>query len=231
MRPALEHAILRGGGRSDAIRGPNPYAGLCRVPIGCLGGQQSDELVESAVRRVELVGDAHVPFADEPRLVAGRLQDVPYRQLLGVEPVALPEFPVGRALVELESEALRITPGEQPGTRRRTDGRCSIGGGEAHALLGKPVDVGGLVAGGLVGANVCVAQVIGQDQDDIGLPGGFRRDLGDWRHLGRSLGRDADDKAESGEHRHTDPGLLEDIHRAPLSLRNRRCDFNWNDQA
>ncbi len=57
--------------------------------------------------------------------------------------------------------------GEQGGAGGGADGAGGVGLGEAHAVLGKLVDVGGLVVFGAVAAEVGPAHVVDEHDDDV----------------------------------------------------------------
>ena len=58
---------------------------------------------------------------------------------------------------------------------RRADGRRRMSIRESHPLMGQPVDIRGLHFGGPITAEVAVAQIVGEDKDDVGL---WLRDVG-----------------------------------------------------
>ena len=66
--------------------------------------------------------------------------------------------------------------GEQRGAAGRADARGDVEIGEAHALAGHAVEVGRADARMAVATQVAVAQVVGQDDDQVGqLLGPHRR--------------------------------------------------------
>ena len=65
-----------------------------------------------------------------------------------------------------------VLAGHEAAARRRADGAAGVGLGEAHALGRQAVEVGRLDALLAVAAEVAVAEVVGQDEDDVGLGAG-----------------------------------------------------------
>jgi len=61
-----------------------------------------------------------------------------------------------------------VAPCDQRKVRGRTDGRVGIRLGEAHALGGKAIQVRGLVLGLAVDAEVSPAEVISENEENVG---------------------------------------------------------------
>ena len=78
---------------------------------------------------------------------------------------------VGRIRVARHAGAKWVAPGQQAGARRRTDAAAGVVVAKAHAGLGQAVNVRRANRLAAVAAEVAVAQVIGVDDDDIGLLG------------------------------------------------------------
>src|SRR5262249_23031795 len=133
-----------------------------------------DVHVEALALRLEAF-TAQVPFADVcggvsrrlERLGEGRLFE---RQLRGDDGAQQWLVgPVGAAGDEVgEVEALRVLAGDQRGARRRADGAGGVGGGELYAVGGEAVEVRRAVVGAAVTAEVAGAEVVDQDDDDVG---------------------------------------------------------------
>ena len=149
------------------LRGHVGEPGRVRVRVGV-------EMIEAGVLHLvvalgvgqRVVGLAQMPLAGEEGLVARRLQDRRQRPLLLRQPAALPlEGHRGHAA------AVR----DAPGLHRRAAGRAARLGverEERHPLARQAVEARrGHPAPGAaaVGARVAVAEVVGQDQDDVGL--------------------------------------------------------------
>ena len=130
--------------------------------------------VEAALDRP---GRTHVPFADHPRAVAGLLEqlgdgDVVVEQVAGVSRTAL-----GRGLGADEvadARFVRMQAGDERRTRRAT-ARGVIAFLETRAGLGQAVQVRrrNLAA---VGAEVRVAEIIGEDDEHVRTVGRSERE-------------------------------------------------------
>ena len=122
------------------------------------------ELGEAAAQRVVLALEvAEVPLAEDAAvLVARRGQDLRQRDLRGVHPVVAPR----RDDRPHQTETDRIAARHQAGSRRRTD-RRTVEALEPHALGGDPVDVRRRDVAA-VEADVMAAEVVGNDEDDVG---------------------------------------------------------------
>ncbi len=73
----------------------------------------------------------------------------------------------------MQPHALGIASRHQRGTGRRADARRGVEIGQAQAFGSHPVQVGRLNVTGAIAGEVGVAQIIGEDQDDVGLGGGW----------------------------------------------------------
>ena len=62
-----------------------------------------------------------------------------------------------------------VKAGHEHAARRGADGRAGIGIGESHAVGGQAIEIRRFDLLLAVAAEVAVAEVIGQDEDDIGL--------------------------------------------------------------
>jgi hypothetical protein len=134
-------------------------------------GEEAEVFVETAPGWVHLGSEAQVPLADHGGDVAGGLQRLRQRDLVGRQAEVLGLVGAG---VELVPEALLVAPGQHSRARRAAHGAGDVSVGEADALLGNRVDVGGFdVIAELLSADVGVAEVVGDDEDDVG----FRRRL------------------------------------------------------
>ena len=73
--------------------------------------------------------------------------------------------------IELVSEALLVATGEIARARRRADGGGEVGGGEGGTFAGESIDVGSgefLAAGE---TDIADAEVVGDDDENVGLGG------------------------------------------------------------
>jgi len=168
------------------------------------------EAFEGGVGVVEAVGlrergvadvaaAAHVPFAEVAGRVAGMLEGAGDAGGVGVEPVAHAEIGVGLARGEegVDEVAGGILAGGDGDAGGRADGRGDVELGEEGALRGEAIDVGGgdvAVAGD---AEVAEAEVVDEDEEDVGAAGGLGR-----RGGGRGgSGEGGGEEAAAGEHR------------------------------
>ncbi|MFT6863092.1 MAG: hypothetical protein ACJAVK_001653, partial [Akkermansiaceae bacterium] len=82
----------------------------------------------------------------------------------------------------VHADALGVAAGEEGGT----GGGANRGGdhevGELAAFGGEAVDIGGLDLGGAEAAEVAVALVIGEDDDEVGLVSGAGDEAGDQKN-------------------------------------------------
>ena len=62
-----------------------------------------------------------------------------------------------------------VLTGQERGPVRRADGSCCVGVCKANALLGQFVEVGGFVKGVPVASEFGPAEIIGENEDDVGL--------------------------------------------------------------
>ena len=107
--------------------------------------------------------EAEVPLAHAARGVARGAQQLRQRHALGVDQQRV----VGPDAAALRPCPPSVTAGQQAVSRGRTDRVRRVRVGEAHALFGQPVDVGGLDLRRPIATQVAVAQIVGQDENDI----------------------------------------------------------------
>ena len=135
---------------------------------------RDDGLVEAALARMMCGVLAEVPFAEHAGGVAGLLEglgdgDFVERQFRDV--VHGPQRPA------LPVEAVDAADGVHAGARpvlaahqrraRRLAIRAGVGAGELHALRRHAVDVGRLVVLAAETGNIRVAEIVGEDEDDV----------------------------------------------------------------
>ncbi len=126
------------------------------LPVVAPAAAEAYGLVEAAgagmVARVER---AEVPLADEAGCVAGGLEHIGERDLAQGEAVE------ASALEGVDcAGAVRIPAGHQPGPGWGADGRGGVVLGQAEAVGGQPVQVGGLDGGVAEGADVAVTHIV-----------------------------------------------------------------------
>ena len=138
------------------------------------------ELVEATVERCGLwVVAVQVPLVDEARAVAGGAehggyggvggQNVGAAHVGGVAPWVYLYSPDAslRTLVVAYGGVARVLARHERAARGRTDARPGVALGEARAVGRQAVDVWGLYVLATVARQVAVAQVVGQDEDDV----------------------------------------------------------------
>ena len=137
-----------------------------------VGVRQAEVVVEAVPGRQEFRAIAQVPLAVDGGGVVAALEDLGDQGLVGVDADlgARPEC-------SQDTDAVRVAAGQQRGPRGRADGLGDVEVGEDAALFGHAVEVGRGVALCAKGADVGVAQVVGEDDDDVGRThdGGGRR--------------------------------------------------------
>ena len=143
------------------------------LAVAQVGGVAVHHVAEEAVEVVEaaFVGgiggfETEVPFADDGGVVAGFFQFGGEGGNVGVE-VAPGVFGLG-ADDAGDADGVGVAAGEEGGTGGRADGAVGAHGGEEHAVAADAIDVGGLDIGGLVGGDVAVAVVVGEDEEEVG---------------------------------------------------------------
>ena len=155
--------------------------GLAVVPVGVVevvvapevrrladaAAAVDQDLLESAILRPEGVVVAEVPFAEDARAVAPRREDIRHRHLVAAEQrPAQDRVPDARAVA--------VAPGHQRGPRRRA-GRAHVEIRQADALAMQRVDVRRAEDRIAVAAQVAVALVVGDHQNDVRRPAVLRR--------------------------------------------------------
>jgi hypothetical protein len=123
---------------------------------------------------------SEVPLADAHGAVAGALEHVGEGRLVETEAIRVLREEDAR-----DADARGVAAGQERGARRRTDGVRGAEIGEAHALGGHAVEVGGADARA-VAAEIAVAEIVAEDEDDVGGPrrGGAERARGDGSRRG-----------------------------------------------
>ena len=77
-------------------------------------------------------------------------------------------------LLQPDFQPLRIASGDKRASRRRADRRRGVGTRELDALLREPIEVGRLIVGAAKTAQITVAQIVREDEEDV-RPGTLRR--------------------------------------------------------
>ena len=126
--------------------------------------EQAEELIEAMGGRGELRIAAEVPFANESRPVAGSAKQVGQVVRRGDEPLAA----VARRPGVLDAYALLITASDQGCAGGAAEGAIGVALRKAHALGGETIDGGRADVFSAVTGEVGEAEVIGEDEDDVG---------------------------------------------------------------
>jgi len=142
-----------------------------------MAARRLDGFIEAALCRVVFGRVAQVPLAEHPRRVAGLLELVGERiavegQLGHVVDRAQRPRPPIEAVDRADgvgAGAGAVLPGEQGRARRRAI-LAMVVVGQPHALRGESVDVRRLVIPAAEAAQVGPAEVVRQDEDDVGRP-------------------------------------------------------------
>ena len=159
----------RRGARHDRAAPASP----CRSNTGSRTTNRNRAAAGDTLRLV-----AEVPFSDDAGRVADLLQRLGQGDLGGRQTVVrvLEEHPLAPA----EHPAPQVyAPGQQGRPARRADRGLRVEAGPALALGGHAVEVGRADRRVPVGAEVAVAEVVGEDDDDVGR----------WALRGEPLGR------------------------------------------
>ena len=139
----------------------------------------------------ELRSPPEMPLADEGRVVAVLPDERGNRRMAWRQPGSGRAFSRQR-LLQPDFQPLRIASGDKRAPRRRADRRRGVGTRELDALLREPIEVGRLVIGAAVAAQIAVAQIVREDEEDV-RPGTLRRAVsrnGTYRGSHRRTGGD-----------------------------------------
>jgi hypothetical protein len=126
--------------------------------------EEAEELVEPAPLRVPGGGVAEVPLADQPRDVPGGAEAVGEGRFRERQT----DLRAGTG-VELVAEPRLVAAGEHPGPGRRAVRAGHVAVGEPGAGLRQRVEVRRGDVAAAVDADVGVAHVVADDEDDVRL--------------------------------------------------------------
>ena len=157
---------------------------------------EAEELVEAPLHRVVLGRNAEVPLAHRAGHVARRLQAVREGGLLEGEGI------VGCVFVTMHAKTLLVPPGQQPRARRTAPGPGHVPVREPHPAGREGVEVRRRDVLDALEPEVPVAEVVRDDQQDVGLA--VRRRRGSRRAAQRDGRQSEACRVGSGrrEHRH-----------------------------
>ena len=140
------------------------------LAIHVVAVRDSEVVVESLVGRHEVGMVAQVPLADGHRGIAAGLEDLGDGHLRRVQPLAgCGEQHAEVLFVDMHVDTSRVAAGHQAGSRRGADRAGRIEVGQPHALAGHPVQYRRVVRLGPEGADVGIAEVIAENDDEIRL--------------------------------------------------------------
>ncbi len=163
---------------------------------------EAEEQIEAVARREKLGRVAEVPFSDNGGAVAALAEQCADGGLGGGEADAR----VGHERAR-DADALGVATGEQRGAARAAQRRRRVVARETHALGGEAVEVGREDFGRAVAAEVVVAEIVGDDVDDVG------------RAIGAEGGSDREQRA--GERAGDGRGQVQGVRGEPTATR--RC--------
>ena len=125
---------------------------------------------------IGLVGrlQSQVPLADDGRVITASLQLIGQGWRMGIEPA--PRVFGVRANHAGDANPVGILARKQRRPRRRADRAIGPHRRKEHPLRSQGVDVGRSHVRGVIGGDVAVTEVIGQNQDEIRARRGFRAD-------------------------------------------------------
>ena len=155
-----------------------------RIAVGEVvgaAGVKAVELLVARQARAEMRGVAQMPFADQGRGIAGVAQQRGHRGVIGRQAQHLVAMHAGDGLLGRTAQAVLPAARGQRKARGRAHRRVGVAAREAQALGGHGVqarrDVGGVVVriARTGAAQVGIAEVIGQDEDQIGAGVGHER--------------------------------------------------------
>jgi len=122
---------------------------------------------------------AEPPFADHGGAVTGRLQDGAdgrrsrQERTLTLEGGIAPDISsFGHLIVVADITVAGVQPGQQRAAGGGADGAAAVVPGEAHPLGGDAVQMGGADLFLAVAAEFATAEVVGEDEDQVGRPRG-----------------------------------------------------------
>src|SRR5262245_58662182 len=106
---------------------------------------------------------AEVPLAVDRRCVVPLLKDLRQRHFLVGDSILR-----GRAERSQNADAIRIAAGQQRGARGGADGLRYVEVGEADPVLGHLIEMGRANSLVAITAEVAVAKIVGEDDDEVG---------------------------------------------------------------
>ena len=218
-RLVLVRVDERNGVADDAVGGFGIVFGVGRWRCGlripelsvALGAIAGGETGSEALRIRGEFAAAEVPLAGEERRVAAVAQrfgegGFGEREVGGVG--SGEEFPRAHAGDEIrDTEARRIFSGHDAAAGRRADAAGGVALGKTHAAFGERVDVRCLVERvRVIRADVHVAEVVGEDEDDVGIRGAHRERARGRGGVSGRRGGDGEKEGKREREKETDGG-------------------------
>ena len=127
--------------------------------------QQAEVFVEALISRQQRFLKTKVPLADAGCSVAILLEQLGDGQLIGMDTIRR----IRAVHPDVVADATRVAAGQQASTRGATDRRRGVVVGKPRALRRHRVDVRGIDLGRAVAAQVIVALVVDEDENDVRL--------------------------------------------------------------
>ena len=130
----------------------------------------AEKLHVAALQRAEAWRKAEMALADERGGVAGIAQQRRERRMLGRQPEhrALTRRAAGDRLVGAAAQPVLPAASGEREARRRAHRRVGVAVGEAQARGRQPIHVGRAGRASAVAAEIGVAEIVGQDEDEVG---------------------------------------------------------------
>ncbi len=111
---------------------------------------------------------AEVPLAEDRRGVAARLEDFGQRNFVRMQADRLHRLQhLPAAVVLVQAHAARIAASEQCGSRRRADAAGRVAACEPHAFAGQAVDMRRAMQPRAEAADIAVAEVVAENDDEV----------------------------------------------------------------
>ena len=179
-------------GRGGLAARPAMGVRIVGIDVARAAAQMAEELVEAAPQRVVLLAEPEMPLPHQTGDVAGLPHQVAERRLvLGQSQLGVGVPLVVRGRVVLVAEPVLVTAREDPGPHRTADRRRDVAVGQPDPVRRQLVDVRRRDDGRSVGADVAVAEVVGEDDDHVGRRGhGVLSRLGFGAAAGNQNGQD-----------------------------------------
>jgi len=138
--------------------------GLVRVVVE-RAAAKAIKMVIATLQRAEIGQGAQMPLADQGRLVAGPLQERRQGRVRGWQA----DLPRREGLFQADRQPVLVPPGDQRHAGGGADRGIGVGLQETQAVGRKAVDIGGAEITPPVAGHVGIAEIVGEDEQDVGL--------------------------------------------------------------